>query len=92
MARIRGHRSLNEDKTLYVLREGFVCDGEEFKAGDEFPWRILQGVTPRLLRLLHDQRKIGHENPNDAPQGAEDVEGRKRKPAGKANGKTASSP
>jgi hypothetical protein len=65
MARMRGHRNLNEDKTLYVLRKVLVADGREFQVGDEFPWRELAGVTPRLLRILHSQHRIGHERPDE---------------------------
>lgn len=72
MGRIRGHQNLNEDKPLFVLRSELVVDGLELKLGDPFLWQEMQGVTPRLVRLLHDQRKIGHERPSLPPTGAED--------------------
>ena len=75
MARIRGHEYLNEDRDLFVLRGSvdapMVVDGRTFMVGDPFPWRELAGVTPRLLRKLHEQRRVGHERPGDPAQGAE---------------------
>lgn len=72
MARIRGHAILREDRPLFVLKAQMTVDGREFKRGDAFPWQELQGITPRLLRMLWDQRKIGHEKPEDPAQGAEE--------------------
>ena len=72
MARIRGHRNLNEDKPLYVMRRSLVADGRTFEIGDEFPWRELAGITPRKIRQLHDQHKISHDPPERPMVGAED--------------------
>lgn len=72
MARIRGHQNLNEEKPLFVLKHELTVDGTRFELGDPFPWQELAGVTPRLVRQLHDQRKIGHERPEAPPAGAED--------------------
>lgn len=72
MARIRGHRNLNEDKPLYVLRSELAVDGKVLKLGEPFLWQEMEGVTPRLVRLLHEQRKIGHDRPEVPATGAED--------------------
>ena len=72
MGRIRGHATLKEDRPLFVLKRELTVDGKTYTIGDPFPWQEIRGVTPRLLRMLWDQRKIGHERPDDAPQGAEE--------------------
>lgn len=71
MARIRGHERLDEDRTLYVKVAELTAGDVTYKRGDELPWRRIPGVGPRLIRQLHDQRKIGHEHPGDDPAGAE---------------------
>jgi hypothetical protein len=82
MGRIRGHAKLNEDLPLFMMRQ-LVINGVTYEQGQELPWRTIQGVTPRHIRLWHDQRIIAH-NPALAPLvGAEDVpraQGEKRRP------------
>src|SRR4051794_21641356 len=76
MARIRGHRTLNVEQPLYVKRTNanigtadapvfvYKFGDVTFAKGSTFLWRQLN-VTPRLLRILHEQRWIGHEKPDE---------------------------
>lgn len=71
MARIRGHRPLDLAQPLLVKRARMAFGTRVFKLGETLPWREL-GLKERLVRQLHDQRKIGHEKPADR-NGAEDL-------------------
>jgi hypothetical protein len=73
MPRIRGHRELDADATLYVLRPGMRLGDRTFQVGEKFVWQRYAGVTLRNLRMWHDQRLIGHEDPRAPAQGAEDL-------------------
>lgn len=89
MARLRGHSTLDASRPLYVKRASLTLHGRAFKQGEPFNWRAL-GITPRLLLKLWQQRRIGHERPDERngaePQGelvkpiaAEPTRARKRK-------------
>jgi hypothetical protein len=64
MARLRGHRTLDLSKPLYVRRADFTIAGRSFKAGDVLPWPEL-GITERKLHQLWFGRRIGHEQANE---------------------------
>lgn len=70
MARLRGHRPLDYEQPLVVLRS-LVFGGRAFVVGDVLPWRQL-GLSARKVYQLWDQRRIGHERPADR-NGAENV-------------------
>ena len=59
--RLRGHRELDVSKPLYAKR-AFTLGDKAYAVGD-----VVQtsAVPPRRLRQLHDQRKLGHEKPNE---------------------------
>lgn len=69
MARLRGHRSLDVDSTLYTMRS-LTIGSTDFAAGAVFSWRDL-GLSPRKVLQLWQQRRIGHEQ-RDERNGAED--------------------
>lgn len=61
--RLRGHREIDLERTLYAKRT--MAFGDTVLAvGAVVPWRELK-LPERTVRLLHDQRRIGHERPGE---------------------------